>query len=532
MTTIRLPPTPTVEHIQTIMRRIGRGDVRIPAFQRSFIWTEAQIVALFESIYKGFPVGSILLWSVDKPLLKDAEYDVTIFPITEFPKVWNYVLDGMQRLTAIYGVLNYIEGTSDRRLNITFDIRSEKFNHIDSIENLDRQFNMPIRAIFSGKEMLSWQSKILSMDNSDIIFDRIVNLQAIFQEYMIPIVTITRDEVSSVVEMFERINNTGTRLDTVDFMRALTWSNEFDLNASMINVNAELSEINFEISEQTLVKILGLELGKEPMSDTLMALRNETSEKLNNAVSSLTERLKIAADILREKMLIFSSEYVPYEGQLLVLYRALQENNNSIDSKLLAAIERWFWAIGFNESLRGKPDHYVARAVKSLDELLTGKIRGVEPRLEIQPRSFVERRFIQNKALSAAVAGMFAKRSPQSLITNEAINVESFMIDFSAAHFNSLIPLDTLNRALDQSLPSAKIIANVYVSDHTQRNETIDRRISTERILSGELSNDTLVSQLIDAECIQYLRDNNIIAFLNHRADLMWKDATNMTVIG
>ena len=50
MTDDRLPPTPTVEHINTIMRRITRGDIRVPAFQRSFVWTEAQIVSLFESI--------------------------------------------------------------------------------------------------------------------------------------------------------------------------------------------------------------------------------------------------------------------------------------------------------------------------------------------------------------------------------------------------------------------------------------------------------------------------------------------------
>jgi hypothetical protein len=510
------------------LRRISRGDIRIPAFQRTFIWTEAQIVALFESIYKGFPIGSILLWSVDEPLLRDAEYDVAVFPFTTLPKVWNYVLDGMQRLTAIYGVLNYAEGVSDQRLNVTFDIRYEKFNHFDSLSAGDREFNMPLRALFSGKEMLTWQSKILSLEESDTIFDRIVNLQAIFQEYMIPIVTITRDDVSSVVEMFERINNTGTRLDTVDFMRAVTWSNEFDLNSSMDNINAILGEINFEISEQSLVKILGLELGKEPMPDTLLTLRSETSATLNNAVSALTMRLSVAAQLFRDRMRIYSSEYVPYEGQLLVVYRALQENQNDISSELFDLVERWFWAIGFNESLRGKPDHYVARAVKSLDDLLAGRIRGIEPRLELQPRNFRERRFIQGKALSGAVAGMFARRSPRSLVTGEVINVESFMIDFSAAHFNSLVGLAELNKALGQSAPSAKLIANVYVSDHAQRNEGVDRALALEQIRTGAVSAEVLESQLIDGECVAHLRNGNVVAFLERRADLMWKEASSM----
>jgi hypothetical protein len=387
---------------------------------------------------------------------------------------------------------------------------------------------MPLRALFAGKELLAWQSKILSMTSSDDHFDRIVTLQAIFQEYMIPIVTITRDDVSSVVEMFERINNTGTRLDTVDFMRAVTWSNEFDLNAAMDNINAALGEVNFEISDQTLVKILGLELGKEPMPDTLLTLRSESSRNLNDAVIAVTERLLATAELLREKMRIFSSEYVPYEGQLLVVYRALQEHQNDLSSSVFEAIQRWYWAIGFNESLRGKPDHYVARAVRSLDDLLAGRVRGVEPRLELQPRNFKERRFIQGKALSAAVAGMFAMRNPRSLVTGDAINVESFMIDFSASHFNSLVGLTELNAAIGQSSPSAKLISNVYVSDHMQRSESIDRGLALRQLIEGNVPAEVLESQILDAACVEHLRNGNITAFLETRADLMWKRAAEM----
>jgi hypothetical protein len=511
------------------MRRITRGDIRVPAFQRSFVWTEAQIVSLFESIYKGFPIGSVLLWFVDEPLLRDANFEIPIFPKTSLPKVWHYVLDGMQRLSAIYGVLDFKEGVSDPKLNVTFDIRTERFYHDDNLSPADREFNIPLRAVFNGKELLFWQSKVYSLEGGDILFDRIVYLQTIFQEYMIPMVTITRNDVAAVVEMFERINNTGTRLDTVDFMRAVTWSNDFDLNAVMERINAVLEEVNFEMPEQSLVKILGLELGKEPMPNTLLTLRGETSVTLNHAVEAVTERLLAVAEFFREKMNIFSSEYVPYEGQLLVVYRALQDNHNDINSPALDAVRQWFWAIGFNESLRGKPDHYVARAVRSLQDLISGKVRGVEPRLELQARNFKERRFIQGKALSAAVAGMFASQRPRSLISGKEINVESFMIDFSASHFNSLISLSDLNAALSQSNPSAKLIANIYISDHSERTESIDRMKVLHNLISGHVPLDILESQLLNAACVEYLRSGDVIAFLNERAELMWKKASLMT---
>lgn len=522
----RLPPTPSVEHINTILRRINRGDIRIPAFQRSFVWHEAQIVSLFESIHKGFPIGSILLWAVDEPLLRDAVYDIRIFPSIKFPRVANYVLDGMQRLSTIYGVFDYRDGESDPRLNILFDVRAERFYHADTLNFKDVEFAIPVRAIFNGKELIERQSKIYSLENGSLYFDRLVELQVIFQEYMVPIVTITRDDVVSVVEMFERINNTGTRLDTVDFMRAVTWSNEFDLNAVMLEINAELEEVNFGISDQTIIKILGLELGREPMPETLLTLKGEDSATLHGAVDRAKKRLFEVAEFFREQMLIFSSEYVPYEGQLLVVYRAIMDNDLNYNS--MQKVSQWFWAIGFNESLRGKPDHYVARAVRSLDELFAGKVRGVEPRLELQARNFIERRFIQGKALSAAVAGMFAKQRPRSLMTEALINVESFMIDFSASHFNSLISLNELNATLDQRNPSAKLIGNIYVSDHTGTSESSDRANVIRRLVSGEVPDDVLHSQLLNRVCVSYLQSEDYAGFLGERSRIMLKAAERM----
>ena len=60
-----LPPSPEVQYLPAIFRRIQSGDIRIPAFQRDFVWNEAQILELLESVYRGFPIGSALLWKVE-----------------------------------------------------------------------------------------------------------------------------------------------------------------------------------------------------------------------------------------------------------------------------------------------------------------------------------------------------------------------------------------------------------------------------------------------------------------------------------
>ncbi|TIP77890.1 MAG: hypothetical protein E5X63_38995, partial [Mesorhizobium sp.] len=166
----------------------------------------------------------------------------------------------------------------------------------------------------------------------------------------------------------------------------------------------------------------------------MLTLRDENSKRLNDSVSLLFERLCLVAAYFKSRLNIYSSEYVPYEGQLLVIYKAVKAANNDM-GKLPDTLISWYWAVGFNESLRGKPDHYVARAVRSIDDLLAGKVRGVEPRLDLKAINLLERRFIQGKALSASVAGLFAHAGAKSLFTGVTIPVESYMTEFSGFHF-------------------------------------------------------------------------------------------------
>src|SRR5947207_4426659 len=103
------PPTPEVQHLPTLFRRIQQGEIRIPAFQRGFVWTEAQILQLLESVYRGFPIGSLLFWSVKEQLLRIELSAVSPFPnvVEKYPL--KFLLDGLQRLSTLYGVFHWAD---------------------------------------------------------------------------------------------------------------------------------------------------------------------------------------------------------------------------------------------------------------------------------------------------------------------------------------------------------------------------------------------------------------------------------------
>ena len=54
---------PSSVKIDKLLNRIEEGDIKIPAFQRGFVWNQEQVIDLLDSMYNDYPIGSILLWN-------------------------------------------------------------------------------------------------------------------------------------------------------------------------------------------------------------------------------------------------------------------------------------------------------------------------------------------------------------------------------------------------------------------------------------------------------------------------------------
>src|SRR5687768_13988605 len=85
-----------------LLEEVAAGKINIPVFQREFVWKKDQMKNLFDSISKGYPMGSLLFWRPDKEyktLNKIGPYNIVN------PKSNYYVLDGYQRITTLFGIL-------------------------------------------------------------------------------------------------------------------------------------------------------------------------------------------------------------------------------------------------------------------------------------------------------------------------------------------------------------------------------------------------------------------------------------------
>ena len=77
---------------------------RVSAFQREYVWTPDQVAFLLDSLFKGFPIGTVFLWKTDERLKIERKLGRYSLPEPKKDYPVNYVLDGQQRLTSLFSV--------------------------------------------------------------------------------------------------------------------------------------------------------------------------------------------------------------------------------------------------------------------------------------------------------------------------------------------------------------------------------------------------------------------------------------------
>ena len=101
--------------VENIISSIKSGDIAIPEIQRPFVWNGAKVRDLMDSLYKGFPVGYIIVWKNPDIRLKDGT-------ISSGKKI---LIDGQQRITAIQAAVvgqQVVDSTyKKKRITIAFN---------------------------------------------------------------------------------------------------------------------------------------------------------------------------------------------------------------------------------------------------------------------------------------------------------------------------------------------------------------------------------------------------------------------------
>lgn len=120
--------------IATLVDMYKRGELRLPEIQRHYVWQGTRVRDLLDSLYRGYPSGSILMWETDEAV---PTRDFAIVQDSNAFAGRKLLLDGQQRLTSLTAVLNgeqvSVRGRK-RPIDILFNLEHPDGPPVDIVE--------------------------------------------------------------------------------------------------------------------------------------------------------------------------------------------------------------------------------------------------------------------------------------------------------------------------------------------------------------------------------------------------------------
>jgi len=432
--------------LEDLITGIKKGEIKVPQFQRKFVWKEEQALRLLDSIASNYPVGSLLLWKTSNKLATERNIGDFRLPETDDLTPTDYVLDGQQRLTVVYSCLGADE--ADGGFQAGYDLEAECFIERPP-EHKPHVF--PLRILFKTTKLLNFRSGLVSHPKGEDLQVRLDQLIKVLTGYKIPVVTLKNLSVEEVCPIFERINSSGTRLSTYDLMVAATWSDQFDLNVETSAISAGLEPKGFgDIDGDTVLKCLSAIHNKGIKKEQVLSLRTLNKPQMDALVRAGKEALLKTVDILTTEFRIHSWDFLPYEAYAVILSYIFAKRGR-LSAEDIGRVRQWFWTSAFSERYRGASEHFVSRDLEEIDRFVIGAGENVSFGSPPSPSELVRLSFRANNSRSRAYILLLAGMKPRNLTNGIAIDPAEALSVFNKKQFHHIYPKAHLSRVGEEN---------------------------------------------------------------------------------
>lgn len=216
----------TTKSIRDLLKHVDSDELVLPEIQRDFVWTRKSVMLLFDSLFRGMPIGHILVWKARKAVEAKA-FSKKTNPQNpgQIESFYGYLLDGQQRLTAIARVKDRDE-TYALRFNLrpTADPKSTRFAWENRRNAEDPWFVSVANVLSKSLKPVQMLDEIrareaVTQEDAEKIHEDFARLQDIL-DYSVGITEFESDDYREATELFIRFNGTGRRLSKSDLAMA------------------------------------------------------------------------------------------------------------------------------------------------------------------------------------------------------------------------------------------------------------------------------------------------------------------------
>jgi hypothetical protein len=331
--------------IKELISEMAQGSIRIPEIQRGYVWKRGQIAKLLDSIYRGFPTGSILLWDTKQEIIfKDLKTNLGRNVRSDFiPKI---VLDGQQRLTSLGRVFDHSTPKQDR---ILFNVIHEIFEPYSPRHSTDPCWLDVTQLLTEELTELDvlYRLKDASVIGADDregereIHKKLKSLSAI-RDYQYPVEIVREDDLEVVTEVFIRVNSGGTRLREAELALArLAWKLPGSIVGPFEKMEDSCEERGFDLDTRFLMRSLIATATRQGRFRDLKAFWERPVEEIEQVWRQTEKGLRLALDFVEGNVGIPGSNLLPSQFSLIPLV-VIFSNRPQLSGDEAAALRRWF----------------------------------------------------------------------------------------------------------------------------------------------------------------------------------------------
>lgn len=527
---VLLQPDNHDKKYEALFLEIDSGQIKLPMFQREFVWDKEQSAKLIDSILKGFPIGTFIFWKTRDELRSYKEVGNHKLPETPKGDYVQYILDGQQRVTSLYAIRKGIRLTKDGKeldyrdifIDLDFDPKSDE--QIVVTEKVGSKRYVSVHDVLS-KPLGSFY-KTLGHEQAD----QIEAYKNKLTSYDFSTITIKDYPIDVACEVFSRINTGGKSLTVFEIMVAKTYDETkgFDLaekyEALRDGSDEEkecLTAAGFEtIPEAIIMQCVAALTMRAVRSKDILKIRRETFianwEPMKTA-------LFMAIDFIRSELRVPVSQLVPYPAALIPLtYFFHSTRNRKPTNEQARLLEQFFYWEGLTLRYSSATESKLSEDFNRMDAIVKGDAPTYpSTELTIDPKAIAETWFSAGNAQCKAILCLLAYQQPKSFDTNGVVILDNSNLKIAASrNYHHFFPRKYL--AEKQPGKEPNLMPNITLIDGYSNKHRIGKKAPSEYIgkfaKDNKVLSDTLRTHLITDKDAYGVTSDDYDAFIKHRA--------------
>jgi len=502
-------------NLQRVFQELERGNLRIPRFQRAYVWERSKIVKLLNSISMSYPIGSFFLWETDTSMEAFGR-DITEFGFPKKPQgnYFMFILDGQQRITSLYvslmgKTLNEVDYST-----ICYNLDSKKFK-LPQLKT--EQHNIPVWKIWDAKEY----SNLLMEYAKNGDFERMQALkecQEFLYNYPISIIMSRKMGLEEVVDIFERINQGGKRLSLFDLVHATVWSQDFDLREKIKDFNNEKAISLFgKIGGEIFTQSLSLNIKHDCTKLVQLKL---TNQECINAWARTIECMRIAIDYVKS-LGAQNLSILPYANMLAIIQHYLYIGKyNGIQPIHTKLISDWFWTVTFSNRYSSSTLTRMNEDANWISRIVAGENESRIFSISLKADDLKRVRMNTTSVVKNGILCLMASNGPRDFDNGQVVTLDNTNASRSNSKENHHFFPFSLRNTFGLTTNEANSVLNFAFISKRLNGSILNKRPSN---YLAEYANATdkivenLATHFISEKAFEAAKDDNFNAFIEDR---------------